>query len=72
MALAEVVDLIRLHLLDDPNQIGAVGEVAVMKHQARVTFVGILVEMIDPAGVEAARAPFDPMHLITLFQQQLG
>jgi len=31
MALgAEVVDLIGLHLLDDPDQVGAVGEVAVV------------------------------------------
>ena len=67
----EVVDLIRLHLLDDPDQVGAVGEVAVMEHQARVTLVGILVEVIDPAGVEAARAPLDAMHLIALLQQQL-
>ena len=32
MALgAEVVDLIRLHLLDDPDQVGAVSEVAVVE-----------------------------------------
>jgi len=31
MALsAEVVDLMRLHLLDDPDQVGAVGEIAVV------------------------------------------
>jgi hypothetical protein len=32
MALGtEVVDLIRLHLLDDPDQVSAVGEVAVVE-----------------------------------------
>jgi len=32
MALgAKVVDLIRLHLLDDPDQVGAVGEIAVVE-----------------------------------------
>ena len=67
----EVINLIRLHLLDDPDQVGAVGEVAVVKHQPRITFVGVLIEMIDPVGVEAARASFDPMHLIALLQQQL-
>ena len=68
---AEVINLIRLHLLDDPNQIGAVCEVAVVKHQARSIFVRVLIEMIDPAGIEAARSPLDTMHLITLLQQQL-
>ena len=67
---AKVINL-RLHLLDDPNQIGAVCEVAVVKHQARSIFVRVLIEMIDPAGIEAARSPLDTMHLITLLQQQL-
>ena len=72
MALsAKVVNLIGLHLLDDPDQVGAVGEVAVVEHQPRITFMRVLVEMIDPTGVEAARTPLDPMHLIPLLQQQL-
>ena len=60
MALgAEVVDLIGLHLLDDPDQVGAVCEVAVVQHQARVTLVRILVEVVDPGCVvcEAGRRP---------------
>ena len=61
---AKVINLIRLHLLDDPNQIGAVCEVAVVKHQARSIFVRVLIEMIDPAGIEAARSPLDTMYLI--------
>ncbi len=51
---SKVVDLIRLHLLDDPNQVGAVSEVALVEHEARVVLVRILVEMIDPIGVETA------------------
>jgi hypothetical protein len=56
---AEGVDLIRLHLLDDPDQVGAVGEVAVVEHQARVALVRVLIEVIDPGGVicEASRRP---------------
>ena len=72
MALStEVVDLIRLHLLDDSDQVGAVGELAIMEHQPRITFVRVLIQVIDPAGVEAARAPLDAMHLIPLLKQQL-
>ena len=42
-----------------------------MEYQTRITFMGILVEVVNPAGVKAARAPFDAMHLVTLRQQQL-
>ena len=31
----------------------------------------ILIEVIDPGGVEAARAPLDAVHLIPLLKQQL-
>ena len=52
MALStEAVDLIRLDLLDDPDQI-AVSEVA--SEPIEVALVRVLIEMIDPAGVEAA------------------
>ena len=72
MALgAEVVDLIRLHLLDDPYPIVTVGKVAVVEHKARVTFVRVLVKVIDPAGIEAASAPLYSMHLVALLQEQL-
>ena len=55
MALgAQVVDLIGLHLLDDPDQVGAGGEIAVVQAQPRITLMGILVEVVDPGGVEAA------------------
>jgi hypothetical protein len=65
MALStEVVDLIRLHLLDDPDKVGAVGEVAVVEGELRglpllTPLVRVLVEVIAPAGVvcEAVRRP---------------
>ena len=44
MALStKVVDLIRHHLLDDSNQVGAVGEVAVVKDKAGIALVRILI-----------------------------
>ena len=64
MALrAKVVNLIGLHLLDDPDQVGAVSEVSVMQHQTRITHEGPDI-VIDPARVEAAGAPLDAMHLV--------
>ncbi len=72
MALgAQVIDLIRLHLLDDPDQVGGIGEIAVVQHQAWIELVGILVEMIDAGGVEAAGPALDAMYHVALLQQQL-
>ena len=66
MALIEVVDLIRLHLLNDADQVGAVGEVAVMEGELR----GLArAPRASPgrgdrsAGVERGGAPLDPIDL---------
>lgn len=72
MALStKVVDLVRLLLLDDPDQVGAVGEIAVVQHQSRIALVRILIQVIDPSGVEAAGPALDPVHQIALLQQKL-
>jgi hypothetical protein len=43
----EVVDLARPHLLDDSNEVGAVGKVAVVELEADIRLVEVAVEMID-------------------------
>ena len=72
MALsAEVINLIWLDLLDDPNQVCAIGEVAVVEHNPRIALMWVLIEVINPTGVEAARAPLYAMNLVALLKQQL-
>src|ERR1700689_4976940 len=68
----EVVNLIRLNLLDDANQIGGVSKVAVMQLQLDVGFVRILIEMIDPISIEQGGAALDPVNDVALAEQQLG
>jgi hypothetical protein len=41
-----------LYLLDDADQAGRVGEVAVMEDEAAILFVRILVQVVDAVGVE--------------------
>ena len=43
-----------------------------MEHQARIEFVGILVEVVDSGRVEAAGPPLDAMHRVALLKEQLG
>lgn len=57
MALGtEVIDFVRLHLLDHPDQIGGIGQVPVMQDQPAVRNMGILIEVIDTVGIEQREA----------------
>ena len=60
MALrGEVVDLVRLHLLDDECEAHRVGHVAVMQKELCVFLVAVFVQMVDAVGVEVRCAAFD-------------
>ncbi len=48
----QVVDLIRLGFLDDPDEIGAVGQIAVMHEEVDVFLMWIFVEMIHSRSIE--------------------
>ncbi len=66
----EVVDFIRLHLLRDVDQAARIGHVAVVQEKAPVGDVRVLIQMVDPVGVEQGRAPLDAVHHITLVQEK--
>ena len=68
-ARAEFIALIRLNLLDDTDQVGVVGEGAVVEGEqvwsALLTrLVRVLVEVIDPARVERGGAPLVAVWLL--------
>jgi hypothetical protein len=71
MALrGEIVDLVRLRLLDDSDQVRRIGEIAMMEHESAVGLVRILVEVIDPVGIDR-RASLDAVDQIALGQKEL-
>ena len=73
MALgAEVVDLVGLELVEQLDQRDRVGEVAVVGEQADPLLVGVVVEVVDPVGVEARGAADDAVDLVALLEQELG
>ena len=69
---AQVVDLVGLHLLDDADQVGRVGQVAVVQVEALVVDVRVLVEVVDAVGVEQRGAALDAVNLVALLEQELG
>ena len=69
---AQVVDFIGLRFLNDANQVAGVGEVAVVQLEIGVFYVRILVNVIDPLGVEGTGTAFDAVHDVAFFQEELG
>ena len=67
----QVVNLIRLQLIEQLHQLYGIRQVAVMKKQIRVIHQGILVEMIQATGIEGGCAPHDAMYLVSLLQEKL-
>lgn len=66
MALGpEMINFIGLQLIDQLHEIHRIREVAVVKKQPDAVDMGVLVEVVDPAGVECARAADDPVDFVT-------
>ncbi len=73
MALGrQIVNLVRLHFLHDPDEIGGIGQIAVVQLQFRGRFVRILINMVDAFGIEKRGASLDAMHLVAFGEQQFG
>ena len=69
MALgAEIINLVRLCFLDQANEAGRIGKVAVMQEEPHVLLMPITVEVIDPAGIERGGRPLDTVDHIAFFQ----
>jgi hypothetical protein len=65
----QIVDFIRLHLLNDVDETGRIGHIAVMEDKVPACFVGILIEVINASCIKKGAATLDAMHLIPLSKQ---
>ena len=73
MALrGEVVDFVGLNFLNDANEAGAIGQVAVVEEESDAFVVTVLVEVIDAVGIEQAGAALDAVDEVAFFDQELG
>jgi hypothetical protein len=63
---SQVVDLVRLGLLDDADQVGGVGQIAVVQFEFGIIYVRVLVQMIDTVGVEQRGATLHTVHGVAL------
>jgi hypothetical protein len=67
----QIVNLVRLHRLNDADQIRGVRHVSVMNLKMRAGNVRVLVHMVDARRIERRRAALDAVHNIALAQQEL-
>ena len=57
-------------LLDEADEVGGIGQIAVVHEEARLVLVRIDVEIVDAGGVERGGAPLDAVDDIAFLQQQ--
>ena len=68
----EIVDLVGLNLLNDADQVGRIGQVAVMHEEADIGLVRVLVEMIDAVRIDERGTALDAVDDIALVEQEFG
>jgi len=68
----QVIDLVRLHVAQQVDQADAVDEVGVVQEQRAVGALRVLVDAVDPAGVETGGTAHGAVHHVALAEQQFG
>ena len=73
MALrGKIVDLVRLHFLNDSNQIGGISQIPVVQRETDIFLMRILVKMINAIGIEGRCAALYTMNVVALRQKEVG
>jgi hypothetical protein len=67
-----VVDFVGLDLLNDADEVGGVGEVAVMEGEVAMAELVVLVEVVYAARVEQGRATFYAVNYVTFIKEKFG
>jgi len=73
MALcAQVVDLVRPNVVEQRGEGTAVGKVGVMQEEAAPGLVRVLIDVVEPVGVEAGGAALEAVDFVAFGKQKLG
>ena len=69
---AEVVDLVGLEVVDEIGQLLRIGQIPIMEKETDVREMLIVIKVIDPAAVKAARAADEAVDLVSFSEEELG
>ena len=67
----QIVDFVWLNLLDDADEIGGVGQIAVVQNEIAVADVWILIQVVNAIRIEQRRAALDAVDHIAFAEQKL-
>ena len=68
----QIVKFSRLDGLENTSYRRRIDEVTVVKNERSTCRVPIVIEVIDPVGVEEGRPADDPVHLVALLDKEFG
>jgi hypothetical protein len=61
-----------LNLLNNPDEVGRIGQVTVVELETDVFLVGILIEMVNSVRVEQGRTALNSVYFISFGKQKLS
>ncbi len=61
----QVVDLVRLHFLDNPDQVGGIRHVPVVQVHFHTLLMRVLVQVVDTVCIEGGCAALDAVDLVS-------
>jgi hypothetical protein len=61
----EIVNLMRSDLLNQADQVRAVGQVTIVEVELRRALVGVLIEVINTRCIKGGATPLESMYFIT-------
>jgi len=68
----QIVNLARLRVLDDSDQIGRIGHVAEVHEEPHIREMRVPVQVVNPAGIERRGTALDAVYLVALLEEQFG
>ena len=68
----EVINLVGLYFLNDADDVGRVGEVAVMEFKPYVFVVRIFIQVVDALRIEERAAALDAMDFVAFAEEEFG
>src|ERR1039458_6100487 len=68
----EVVDLVGTQVVEQRGERTAVGEVGVVEEEARSGLVDVLIDVVEPVGVQAGGTAFQAVDLVALGKKELS
>ena len=69
---AEVVDLVGAEIVEEGGERTAVGEVGVMEEEARAGLVDVLIDVVEPVGVQAGGTALQAVDLVAFGKEEFG